>query len=191
MKVAVTGGSGQLGTTVLRRLAADPSIREVISLDLRPPIVACEKVRPVAADVRDPHFARHLEGCHAVVHLAFIVTQWTPGDRLRSINVDGSLNVFRAAAAAGVETVVYTSSVAAYGVTPDHPVPIVETTPRVRQAELPYASHKFDVEAFLDAFEPAHPAIAVSRLRPAILAGARMEHELGRGTSSGEPSRSG
>jgi UDP-glucose 4-epimerase len=185
MKVAVTGGSGQLGTKVLRRLAADPSIREVISLDLRPPIVAAEKIRAVKADVRDPDFARHLDGCHALVHLAFIVTQWTPADRFRAINVDGSINVFRAAAAAGVETIVYTSSVAAYGVTPDHPVPIVEDTPRRRHVELPYAAHKFDVEAFLDAFEPDHPGIAVSRLRPAILAGVRMEHELGRALALG------
>ena len=37
MKVAVTGGAGQLGTVVLRRLIDERKVRQVVSLDLRPP----------------------------------------------------------------------------------------------------------------------------------------------------------
>src|SRR5262249_47036878 len=96
-----------------------------------------------------------------------------------SINVGGSKNVFEAAARARVRRIVYASSVAAYGVVPGHPVPIVEDTPRRLQPEFPYAATKYAVEEFLDGFEPGHPEIAVTRLRPGVLFGARMDHPLG------------
>jgi putative sterol carrier protein/NAD(P)-dependent dehydrogenase (short-subunit alcohol dehydrogenase family) len=74
VKVAVTGSAGQLGTVVLRRLAVERGVTRIVSLDLRPPAVASAKVEHVRADVRDPEFARFLDGCDALVHLAFIVT---------------------------------------------------------------------------------------------------------------------
>ena len=48
-----------------------------------------------------------------VVHLAFVVVKATA--RSHAVNVEGSGNVFAAAVAAGVPTLVYTSSLAAYG----------------------------------------------------------------------------
>ena len=74
-RVAVTGGAGQLGTLVLRRLCADRSVGEVVSLDLRPPLAASPKLRDLRADVRDPDFAEKLQGCDALVHLAFLVAK--------------------------------------------------------------------------------------------------------------------
>lgn len=38
MKVVVTGGSGQLGTLVLRRLIALRRVERIVSLDLEPPV---------------------------------------------------------------------------------------------------------------------------------------------------------
>ncbi len=180
MKLAVTGGSGQLGTHVLRKLARDREVTEIVSLDLRPPAVASPKVRAVTADVRDRFIDAHLKGCDALVHLAFVVTRHLPRPTFDAINVGGSQNVFRAAAAAGISRIVYLSSVAAYGVVPGHPEPIVEETPRVHQRDFPYASAKYEVEAFLDTFEAERPHIAIARLRPSILIGVHMEHSLGR-----------
>jgi nucleoside-diphosphate-sugar epimerase/putative sterol carrier protein len=181
VKVAVTGAAGQLGTVVLRRLAAERAVTALRSLDLRPPIVASGKLEHVTADVRDPDFARHLDGCDAVVHLAFIVTGHPPRHVFDAVNVGGSRNVFAAAARAGVRQIVYASSVAAYGVVPGHPTPIVETTPRVYQREFAYSSAKFEVEQFLDEeFEPRHPEIAVARFRPGIFFGAPTVHAFGR-----------
>src|SRR5262249_7905975 len=74
--------------------------------------------------------------------------------------------------------IVFVSSITAYGVVPGHPVPIVETTPRVRQDDFAYAACKFDVEAFLDEVEPQYPDIAVSRIRANVLMGRRMPHLL-------------
>jgi nucleoside-diphosphate-sugar epimerase len=177
--VAVTGGSGQLGSLVLRRLIADADVARVISIDRRPPVVGSPKLTAIIGDVCDPEFARHLEGVDAVIHCAFIVNGGERSAVFRAVNVDGSKNVFHAAVTAGAKTIVFMSSITAYGVVAGHPVPIVESTPRVRQADFAYAACKFDVEAFLDEVEPRHPGVAVSRIRANVLLGRRMQHLLG------------
>lgn len=179
MKVVVTGGSGQLGSRVLRRLAADRKIKGITSIDLRPPAVPGAKIRAVTADVRDPDIVRHFAGHDALVHLAFVVTEARPRSEIDAINVGGSANVFAAAARAHLTQIVYSSSIAAYGVVPGHPEPITEETPRVHQPGFAYAATKFEVEAWLDRFEAEQPGIAVARLRPAILIGHDMDHFLG------------
>jgi nucleoside-diphosphate-sugar epimerase len=166
MKIAVTGGSGQLGTLVLRRLIADKTIKEVVTIDLRPPVVAGAKMRAIRADIRDGNFAQHLQDCEVLVHLAFVVTSYLPRAEFDAINIEGGKNVFRAAAAAGVRHIVYSSSIAAYGTMPGHPVPIVETTPRRYHHAMPYAAAKFRLEEFLDGFEQEHPNIVLTRFRP-------------------------
>jgi UDP-glucose 4-epimerase len=179
VRIAVTGAAGQLGTVVLRRLAVERGVTAIRSLDLRPPAVASGKLEHVRADVRDPEFARFLDGCDALVHLAFIVTGAPPRPVFDAINVAGSKNVIEAAVKVGIKKIVYTSSVAAYGVVHGHPRPIVETTPRVQQPAFPYSAAKWEVEAWLDTFEPAHPDVAIARLRPSIVIGAPTVHAHG------------
>lgn len=179
MRVAVTGGSGQLGTVVLRRLIAARWVTSIVSLDVRPPMVVSGKLEAIHADVCDPAFERHLAGADELVHLAFIVTKYAARARMDLVNVGGSKNVLRAAVKAGVKHVVYSSSIAAYGIVPGHPMPLREDTPRRHQASFAYAANKFEVEAFLDELEREHPEMGVCRLRPGILAGERMEHPLG------------
>jgi nucleoside-diphosphate-sugar epimerase len=118
VRVAITGGSGQLGTLVLRRLADDRAVKEIIALDLRPSLIVSGKLRDLRADIRDPSFGEHLRGCDALIHLAFLVAKRGPRALQDEVNVAGSANVFRAAIGAGVKRIVYASSVAAYGVVP-------------------------------------------------------------------------
>jgi UDP-glucose 4-epimerase len=178
VKVVVTGGAGQLGTVVLRKLALDRTIKEIVSLDVRPPIVASGKVKHVLADVRDPKIEEHFRGADAVIHLAFIVMRAMDPAEFDSINVEGSKNVFERAYAAGVRQFVYASSVAAYGVIERSGV-VTEDTPRVRDPSFPYSACKYDVEEFLDSWESRHPDVIVARMRPTVLMGARIEHSLG------------
>lgn len=181
MKVAVTGGSGQLGTLVLERLVDDPAVERVYDLDMRPPAFASAKLKFLEADVRDGDLVEDLlRGCDALVHLAFIVTPHLPREVFEAINIEGSKNVFRAAVAAGIERIVYCSSLAAYGVVPGHPRPIVEDTPRVFQPDFPYAAAKHRVEGFLDGFEVRHSGIRIARLRPSIPIGRRRGSVLAR-----------
>lgn len=176
MKVVVTGGSGQLGTLVLERLVTEPKVREIVSLDLVPPAVPSSRIDWRIADMRDPGLERHLEGANALIHLAFFVARQASVETMYAVNVEGSKRIFDAALEHGVRRIVYSSSVAAYGVVAGHPRPVVETTPRKRTQTLTYADNKYEVEAYLDDFERAHPEVAVVRLRPGILLGSRLAH---------------
>ena len=185
MRIVVTGGAGQLGTAVIRRLLRKRQ-HTVICLDTRPPLVVpAGRVRAVRVDIRDQTLRRHLQGADAVIHLAFVIAAPLPRPQLHAINVEGSRNVFEAAADVGIPHILYSSSVAAYGLVPGHPEPVVEDTPRQHQSWFPYASAKYEVEAILDGFERAHPEIAVTRFRPGILVGAHMDHALGRSLRAG------
>jgi UDP-glucose 4-epimerase len=179
MQVAITGGSGQLGTVLLRRLAADRTIKRIVAVDLRPPSVAGAKIQAVQADVRDPALAHHFAGCDAVIHLAFVVTGNPARSVFEAINIGGSKNVFDSAVAAGAKHILYSSSVAAYGVTSGHPDPIVETTPRKFVPDFAYSATKFQVEEYLDELEAKHRDVRITRFRPGILVGTHMDHPLG------------
>jgi nucleoside-diphosphate-sugar epimerase len=178
-KIAITGGSGQLGILIVRRLLERSDIDTVVSIHRGAPRIASPKLKFIRADVRDDDLTRHFVGCDTVVHCAFLVTSNAPADVFRSINIEGSKNVFRAAVAAGVEGIVYISSILAYGSVHGHPVPITEDTPRIYQAAFPYSACKFEIEAFLDAFETEHPEVAISRLRASVLLGRTVPHVLG------------
>jgi len=178
-RVAVTGAAGHFGMLVLRRLAKDPSVGSILALDVRPPRLAGDKIEGAKADIRDERLDELFAGCDAVVHLAFAIHRYKPRDLFDSINVEGSKNVFRAAQRAGVSQVVYASSVAAYGMVHGHPQPILEDTRRVYQPEFAYSRAKFEVEAFLDEFEGENPEMTVTRLRPVVMVGERMESLMG------------
>lgn len=176
MRVVVTGASGQLGSLVLSGLAANRKVKSVVALDLAPPSIPSAKTTWIKVDVRDPGLDRHLEGADALIHLAFIVTKKADPELMHEVNVEGSRRMFEYAAAAGVKSIVYSSSVAAYGVVHGHPEPIVEDTPRKRTSLLTYSVNKYDVEELLDTFEAQHPQVRVVRLRPGILIGIRNAH---------------
>ena len=177
--VAVTGGSGQLGTLVLRRLLNHPNIEQVVAIDLQPPRVASPRLTTVLADVRDRDLAHHFRHCDALVHCAALVSGGASAQRFQSVNVDGGKNVFQAAVEAGVGTIVHMSSITAYGCVADHPIPIVEGSPRHHQRDFAYASSKYQLEEFLDRFEPQHPDVAISRIRANVMLGRNMPHLLG------------
>jgi nucleoside-diphosphate-sugar epimerase len=107
-----------------------------------------------------------------VVHLAFLVTGAASGEAIRSVNVEGTLNAFRAAAAAGARRFVYSSSVAAYGFHRDNPIGMTEDWPVRPAARLFYAPEKAELERLLHAEAAARPAgPALYLLRPSIVLG--------------------
>ena len=110
-------------------------------------------------------------GADVVVHLAFLVTGGASAETIRAVNVDGTLNAFRAAAQAGARRFVYASSVAAYGFHPDNPVGMTEEWPVRPAARLFYAQEKAELEHLLqaEAISAAGPALYL--LRPPIVLG--------------------
>ncbi len=73
--------------------------------------------------------ARAVTGCRFVAHVAADYRLWVPDPAaMRAVNVDGTRALLLAAQAAGVERIVYCSSVAALGLTADG-TPADEATP--------------------------------------------------------------
>jgi dihydroflavonol-4-reductase len=113
----VTGATGFVGWHVARKLLdRGDRVRALVRDPAR--IRELEGVEPVQGDLRDPDsLARAVEGCGVVFHVAADYKLWTrePDEMFRS-NVDGTRNLLSAAKSAGVERVVYTSTVGCIGV---------------------------------------------------------------------------
>lgn len=171
--VAITGVSGLVGGRVLEAVRSRGTVDRIVGVDLRPPsdadttgLVFRETDICDAAAVQTA-----LEGADVVVHLAFQLDPLRDAARMRAVNVDGTRNVFEAAAAVGARKIVYTSSAVVYGAHPDNDVPLTEEAPLRANPDFPYAEHKHEVEAWLERWIPDHPELVATVLRPAIVAG--------------------
>jgi len=131
MKTFITGASGFVGSAVLRRLVEEN--HTVVAL-VRPSSdrsnLAGLPVEIVTGDLTDPDsFAAALVGCDYLFHVAADYRLWVPKpDEMYESNVTGTRNLMLAAAKAGVERIVYTSSVATLGLNSDG-TPADESTP--------------------------------------------------------------
>src|SRR3712207_1919585 len=146
LTVAVTGPTGTFGFGLVPLLQADARIGRIVGIARRPFDPAehgWSKMEYRQGDVRDADaLEQAFAGADVVVHLAFMITGTASRETTRAINVDGTLNAFRAAAAAGAKRFVYASSVAAYGWHPDNPVPMTEEWPTRPAAHLFYGQEK-------------------------------------------------
>ncbi|MGA7272143.1 MAG: NAD-dependent epimerase/dehydratase family protein [Acidimicrobiia bacterium] len=116
--MAITGGTGVVGAAVLRHLVeSGDEVRGLSRSQASDGAVATLGARPVRGDVLD-HSALldAFSGCEIVYHVAGINEMCsTDPDRMYRVNVEGSRNVVRACAAAGVRRLVYTSSAVTIG----------------------------------------------------------------------------
>src|ERR1700761_1063991 len=176
--VAVTGPTGTFGFGLMPLLQAEPRVERIIGIARRPFDPAdhgWSKLEYRRGDVRDEAALREaFAGADVVVHLAFMITGTADADTIRAINVDGTVNAFRAAREAGAERFVYASSVAAYGFHPDNPVGMTEDWPTRPADHLFYAREKAELEQVLrdeaGAGEPgSSPALYL--VRPPIVLG--------------------
>jgi UDP-glucose 4-epimerase len=168
MRVVVVGATGNVGTSLLDRLAADPSVESVLGLARRIPDLELPKVEWTEGDITSADLAPLFTGADAVVHLAWLIQPSHDPAHLRRTNVEGSARLFRAVADAGVPALVYASSVGAYSRGPKDRA-VDERWPTHGIATSFYSRHKAEVERRLDRFERERPEVRVVRLRPGLI----------------------
>jgi nucleoside-diphosphate-sugar epimerase len=177
LSVALTGPTGTLGAGLVPLLEDDDRVRNVTGVARRPFDPAehgWSKLRYQQGDVRNQDMLETaFHGADVVVHLAFLVVRDAPEPAARQINVDGTLNAFRAAAAAGVRRFVYASSLAAYGFRPDNPRHMSEEWPTRPAKRLRYSRDKAQIEAALRQEAERHPQVELYVLRPCAVVGPR------------------
>lgn len=166
MQIFLTGATGFVGAHVAQAaVAAGHTLRVLVRstsrLDLLP-----QAAERVVGDLREPaSLAPALAGCDALLHVAADYRLWVPdpGEMYRA-NVDGTRELLRLARAAGVDRVVYTSSVATMGFRADGTV-VNEETP-VSEGNMigHYKRSKWQAEQV--AIEAAHAGQHVMILNP-------------------------
>ena len=168
MRVAVTGASGNVGTSVLAALAEEPAVDSIVGIARRRPRAECPKVEWRAADVtRDP-LVPLFTGADAVVHLVWVVQPNHDEAALHRVNVEGTARVLAAVDAAGVPVVVCASAFGAYSAGPGDRA-VDESWPTHGIPGSWYSRQKAYVERLLDAFEVGRPATRVVRFRSALV----------------------
>jgi dihydroflavonol-4-reductase len=149
MKALVTGASGFVGAAVARALeAAGWEVRCLIRATSDRRNLQALSAEIVLGDLADARsLARALAGCETVFHVAADYRLWArdPNELYRT-NVEGTRNLLEEARRAGIERVVYTSSVATLGI-PSDGTPGDEATPvRVTDMIGHYKRSKFLAE---------------------------------------------
>ncbi|MFO7252138.1 MAG: NAD-dependent epimerase/dehydratase family protein [Actinomycetes bacterium] len=169
MRVVVVGGTGNIGTSVISALAADPAVTSILGVARRRPDWHPDKTEWATADVAVDDLAPLFAGADAVVHLAWLF-QPTHNPRITwRTNVIGTSRVLDAVARAKVPALVYSSSVGAYSPRPQDDRPVTEDWPTNGWPTASYAVEKAYVERLLDIFERDHGGVRVVRMRPGFM----------------------
>ena len=148
-----------LGSSPLRlsRFLA-PKIRHTLTRAERL-LVNTGVIRPASDNILDPpaRLVERFRNSYAVIHLAAIPHPHVPGMTaadFRRINYEGSVNVFEAARAAGVEKFLFSSSAQVYNInnpTYIEQFPVLETNylPTIEEGQNSYGFYKGEFERYL------------------------------------------
>ncbi|HYZ29849.1 MAG TPA: NAD-dependent epimerase/dehydratase family protein [Thermoleophilaceae bacterium] len=178
--VLVTGGAGFIGANLLRQLDSSHDVRVLDNLarGSRELLPGDRQIDLVVGDVRDPDaVARAVRGVDLVIHLAaFGSVVESVADPVENfeINVRGTFEVLRGAAAAGVERFVFASTGGA--IMGDQPPPIDESS--LPWPISPYGASKLCGEAYMHAFAGSFDIRPVA-LRFANVYGPYSSHKKG------------
>lgn len=179
MRVVVLGATGNVGTSVLESLEAEPRVDEIVAVARRAPGRAFARTTFEEADIATSELAPLFRGADAVVHLAWLIQPGRSESITHRVNVAGSERVFRAAVEAKVPAIVYASSVGAYSPGPKDRL-VDESWPTEGIRSSFYSRHKVAVERALDRLEREQPEMRVVRMRPGLIFKAQAATEIRR-----------
>ncbi|WP_016698365.1 NAD-dependent epimerase/dehydratase family protein [Actinoalloteichus spitiensis] len=183
MRIVVVGGSGNVGTAVLGRLARDYPKAELVGVSRRtpPPAPPYQGVGwheiDIGSEASTPRLVEALRGADCVVLLAWLIQPSHDELALHRTNVEGSRRVAEACVRAGVHHLVYLSSVGAYSPGPKRRA-VAEDWPTGGVAASSYSRDKAAVEALLDELGRREPGLTITRFRPGLILQRRAAVEI-------------
>jgi dihydroflavonol-4-reductase len=170
MKAFVTGGTGFVGSAVIRKLLADGyAVRALVRTGANTRMLDGLPVERVSGDLSDVStLQKAMTGCEWVFHVAALYAYWGyTWDDFYQSNVEGTRRVLEAASRSGVQRIVYTSSIASLGI-PSDGTPGTEDTPVTLKDMLSdYKRSKFLAEEVVREFvAKGLPVVTVNPAAP-------------------------
>ena len=171
MTTLVTGATGFVGAAVVRHLlAAGDTVRVLVRPSSDRSNITGLAVEIAEGDLTDrASLASALAGCQALFHVAADYRIWIPNpDSIYRVNVEGTRDLMLAALEAGIQRIIYTSSVATLGIRSDG-LPSDEATPVTLEDMVGhYKRSKFLAEAEVRRLveEQGLPAVIVNPSTP-------------------------
>src|SRR5580658_7385856 len=170
MTTLVTGATGFVGSHVARQLvAAGDAVRVLVRRSSNLAVLEGLAVEPVEGDLRDgASLERAMQGVRRVYHVAADYRLWTPKPaEIYESNVEGTRRLLAAAHRAGVERIVYTSTVATIAVPRRGAVPNEEMKATLDEMIGHYKRSKFLAEQVaIDAARAGVPVVIVNPTAP-------------------------
>ena len=181
MRYVITGGAGYIGSRLVEFLSRREDTEKIVVCDVASPQGYMPKTEFERVDVRDRDGVRAtLERARpdALVHLAFILNPSHDEALMYDVDVNGTHNVLEAAAAAGTQQVLVTSSGVAYGAFPDNPVPLTEEDPVRGVSAFSYARDKTESDRVCQLWAAKYPERTMTIVRPCIVFGPNVDNYL-------------
>jgi UDP-glucose 4-epimerase len=179
--ILITGVSGYFGQKLVECLEGEPSVERITGIDIVPPRFSSHKMEFIKGDVRgdlEPVFRNR--GVDCVIHTAYILPPIHDRALMEDININGTKNVFTAAAAHGVGQIMDCSSTTAYGFHPDNPPLLTEESMLRGNEDFTYAKNKRELGGWVHKFGNEHPGIVITVIRPCFVVGPGFTNPLAR-----------
>ncbi|MFB6088635.1 MAG: NAD-dependent epimerase/dehydratase family protein [Candidatus Aenigmatarchaeota archaeon] len=114
MKILVTGGTGFIGSRLVKRLKNKDGVKEILVLSLNKK-GEDGKITYLKGNITNPDTFEKIKSAGIVFHLASIINESVPLKKMRDVNVKGTENVLKYCRNNNTEQLIHISSTGVYG----------------------------------------------------------------------------